>query len=63
MNYLARFDLSGGNWSWHRTAVEEASLVLRPSRKQQNVDLVLIAFSIFVVIVILGWIGYLTFAY
>jgi len=20
MNYLARFDLSGGNWSWHRTA-------------------------------------------
>ena len=32
------------------------------SRKQQPVDLVTVAFSIFVVVVIVGWVGYLTFA-
>ncbi len=31
------------------------------SRKQQPVDFLSVAFSIFVVIVIVGWIGYLIF--
>ena len=38
-------------------------MAFRSGRKQQPVDFVSIAFFIFVVIVIVGWIGYLIFAH
>ncbi len=38
-------------------------MAFRSSRKQQAVDFLAVAFSIFVVIVIVGWIGYLIFAH
>ena len=38
-------------------------MAFRSSRQQQPVNFLSVAFSIFVVIVIVGWIGYLTFAH
>jgi preprotein translocase subunit Sss1 len=38
-------------------------MAFRSSRKQQPADFLSVAFSFFVVIVIVGWIGYLIFAH
>ena len=38
-------------------------MAFRSSHKQQPVDFLLVAFSICVVIVIIGWIGFLTFGH
>ena len=38
-------------------------MAFRSRRKQQPVDFVSIAFSIFAVIVVVGWIGYLIFGH
>jgi hypothetical protein len=63
LNYLARLICREVIGRGIAPQQPEASMAFPSSRKEQPVDFLSVAFSIFVVIVIVGWIGYLIFAY